>query len=114
MRRLMIAAALAVVACQPNREPQQTTREATEIPIGVYLALSGPEASFGQASAQGIKLAAEEINASGGVLGHKIRLIIEDDQGKAEEAASVVTKLITSNDVIAILGENSSNQSLAA
>jgi branched-chain amino acid transport system substrate-binding protein len=108
----MIAAALAVLACQPNREPQ-TAREASEIPIGVYLALTGPEASFGNASAQGIKLAAEEINAAGGVLGHKVRLIIEDDQGKAEEAASVVTKLITSNDVIAILGENSSNQSLA-
>ncbi|HEY3052494.1 MAG TPA: ABC transporter substrate-binding protein [Thermoanaerobaculia bacterium] len=113
MRRLMIAAALAVVACQPNREPQ-TAREASEIPIGVYLALTGPEASFGNASAQGIKLAAEEINASGGILGKRVRLIVEDDQGKAEEAASVVTKLITSNDVIAILGENSSNQSLAA
>ena len=114
MRKVLIAAALAVVACRAGREPQPTTHEASEIPIGVYLALTGPEASFGNASAQGIKLAAEEINASGGVLGRKIRLLIEDDQGKAEEAASVVTKLITSDNVPAILGENSSNQSLAA
>jgi len=76
--------------------------------------MSGSEASFGQATMQGVKLAAEEINASGGVLGKKIRLVIEDDQGKAEEAASAVTKLITRDNVIAIIGENSSNQSLAA
>ena len=44
-------------------------------------------------------IAAEEINAAGGVLGRKIRLVVEDDQGRAEEAASVVTKLITSDNV---------------
>ena len=76
--------------------------------------MSGAEASFGQATMQGVTLAAEEINAHGGVLGKKIRLVIEDDQGKAEEAASAVTKLITRDNVIAIIGENSSNQSLAA
>lgn len=76
--------------------------------------MSGSEASFGQATMQGVKLAAEEINANGGVLGKKIRLVIEDDQGKAEEAASAVTKLITRDNVLAIIGENSSNQSLAA
>src|SRR5215212_5159120 len=100
-------------ACRPDREAQ-TGASAGDIPVGVYAALSGGEASFGQATVQGVKLAADEINASGGVLGRKIKLVIEDDQGKAEEAASVVTKLITSNDVIAIIGENSSNQSLAA
>ncbi|GAC1395119.1 MAG: ABC transporter substrate-binding protein [Thermoanaerobaculia bacterium] len=104
---------MAVVACQAGREPQKASSTG-EIPIGVYAALTGPEAAFGNATVQGEKLAAEEINAAGGVLGRRIRLIIEDDQGKAEEASSVVTKLITSNDVIAVVGENSSNQSLAA
>ena len=70
--------------------------------------------AFGNATLQGAQLAAEEINAAGGVLGKKVRLVVEDDQGKGDEAASVVTKLITSNNVIAIIGENSSNQSLAA
>ena len=64
--------------------------------------------------AEGVQLAADEINAAGGVQGRKVRLIIEDDQGRAEDAASVVTKLITRDDVIAVIGENSSNQSLAA
>jgi len=113
LKRLLVAAALLALACKPGRD-SQTAAVATDIPVGLYGAMSGSEASFGQATMQGVKLAAEEINASGGVLGKKIRLVIEDDQGKAEEAASAVTKLITRDNVVAIIGENSSNQSLAA
>ena len=104
---------LAAAGCNPGRE-RQTVSVSNDIPVGVYAALSGSEAAFGQATLQGVRLAADEINASGGVLGRKIRLIVEDDQGKAEEAASVVTKLTTRDNVIAVIGENSSNQSLAA
>ncbi|HET7437405.1 MAG TPA: ABC transporter substrate-binding protein [Thermoanaerobaculia bacterium] len=112
-RRVLLAALLIATACRPGAEaPKPTT--AGDIPIGVYGALTGGEASFGNATVEGVKLAAEEINAGGGILGRKVRLVIEDDQGKAEEAASVVTKLITSDNVLAIIGENSSNQSLAA
>jgi branched-chain amino acid transport system substrate-binding protein len=108
-----VAAAALLATCRPGRE-SQTAASATDIPVGLYAALSGGEAAFGAATLQGAQLAAEEINASGGVLGKKIRLVVEDDQGKGDEAASVVTKLITSNNVLAIIGENSSNQSLAA
>src|SRR5437773_5391759 len=108
-----ICAAIALAtACHPARE--QTAPAAADIPVGMYAALSGSEAAFGQATLQGAQLAADEINASGGILGRKLKLIVEDDQRKAEEAASVVTKLITSDNVVAIIGENSSNQSLAA
>ena len=116
MRRtafILLAIALSATACRPDREAQ-TTEAVGDIPVGVYGALTGDQAAFGNATVQGVKLAAEEINASGGLLGRKIRLIIEDDQGKAVEAASVVTKLITRDDVVAVIGENSSNQSLAA
>ncbi len=110
---LSLGAVLGLLSCQPSREGQ-TAGNAEDIPVGVYGAMTGNEAAFGQATVQGVKLAAEEINASGGVLGKKIRLVIEDDQGKAEEAASAVTKLVTSDNVVAVIGENSSNQSLAA
>jgi len=113
MRKLIAILTLSLVACQAHREPQ-TAQSAGDIPIGSYVALTGPEASFGNSTLEGEKLAVDEINAAGGVLGRKIKLIAEDDQGKAEEAASVVTKLITGNNVVALLGENSSNQSLAA
>jgi branched-chain amino acid transport system substrate-binding protein len=109
----IVAAAVAISACAPSRE-RQTAKPANDIPVGVYAALSGSEAAFGQATVAGEQQAADEINASGGVLGRKIRLIIQDDQGRPEEAVSVVTKFITADKVAVIIGENSSNQSLAA
>lgn len=111
--RLMLAGTLVVMACRPGREAQ-TAGTTGDIPVGVYGALTGSEAAFGTSTVQGVQLAADEINAAGGVLGRKIKLYVEDDQGRAEEAASVVTKLITSKDVIGLIGENSSAQSLAA
>lgn len=111
--RYLLAAALLATACRPGREAQ-TTDSAADIPVGVYGALTGGEAAFGSSTVQGVRIAAEEINAAGGVLGRKIRLVVEDDQGRAEEAATAVTKLITSDGVVALIGENSSNQSLAA
>jgi branched-chain amino acid transport system substrate-binding protein len=113
MTRVLLAAALLATACRPGREAQ-TTDSAADIPVGVYGALTGGEAAFGSSTVQGVRIAAEEINAAGGVLGRKIRLVVEDDQGRAEEAATAVTKLITSDGVVALIGENSSNQSLAA
>src|SRR6185436_8310659 len=106
------AFAVIATACHPDREAQ-TTDTTSDIPVGVYAALTGDQAAFGNATVQGAKLAAEEINAAGGVLGRKIHLVIEDDQGRPDQAASVVTKLITSDSVIAVIGENSSTQSLA-
>lgn len=113
MKRWFLAAALLAAACRPGREAQ-TTDAAGDIPVGVYGALTGDQAAFGTSTVHGVRIAAEEINAAGGVLGRKVRLIVEDDQGRAEEAASVVTKLITASNVAVLVGENSSNQSLAA
>jgi branched-chain amino acid transport system substrate-binding protein len=112
---LVIAGTLLLGTCSPAPEAQTQTAGTTEdIPVGVYAALTGDQAAFGQATVEGVRLAADEINASGGILGRKIRLVIEDDQGRADEAASAVTKLITSDNVVGVIGENSSNQSLAA
>lgn len=110
--RILLALAFIATACHPDREAQ-TSDTTGDIPVGVYAALTGDQAAFGNATVQGAKLAAEEINAAGGVLGRKIRLVIDDDQGRPDQAASVVTKLITSDNVIAVIGENSSTQSLA-
>jgi branched-chain amino acid transport system substrate-binding protein len=98
---------LALTTCAPSKE-------SAEIVVGEYGSLTGSEATFGQSTHNGIALAVEEINAAGGVGGRKIRVITEDDQSKAEEAANAVTKLISSNDVSAIIGEVASSNSLAA
>ncbi len=112
LKLILLAGALVALACRPGREAQ-TTDATGDIPVGVYGALTGSEAAFGTSTVQGARIAADEINAAGGINGRKIQLVVEDDQGRAEEAANVVTKLITSNNVVGLIGENSSNQSLA-
>src|SRR5713226_98 len=85
-----------------------------EILVGEYGSLTGPQATFGTSTHEGIRLAMEEINAAGGVNGRKINVKTEDDQSKQEEAANAVTKLISQNNVVAVLGEVASSASLAA
>ena len=84
-----------------------------EILIGEYESLSGAEATFGISSNNGLKLAVEEVNNSGGLLGKQIKLITYDDQGKPSEAATVVQKLINKDKVVAIVGEVASSRSKA-
>ena len=82
--------------------------------IGGYGALTGSTATFGQSAKKGIEMAVEERNGKVGLLGKKIRLVMEDDQGKPEEAQTVVSRLINRDRVIAVIGENASSRSLAA
>jgi branched-chain amino acid transport system substrate-binding protein len=85
-----------------------------EIVIGEYGSLTGTTATFGQSTHNGVMLAAEQLNAAGGVLGKKVRVIVEDDQSKPEEAATAATKLINQDRVVALIGEVASSRSLAA
>ncbi len=82
--------------------------------IGEYGSLTGGTATFGQSTHNGIMLATEEINAQGGLLGKKVKILTEDDQSKPEEAKTAALKLIRQNNVIALLGEVASSRSLAA
>ena len=88
--------------------------DTNEILIGEFGALTGPIATFGQNTHKGVMMAVDEINAAGGVLGKRIRLLVEDDQGKPEEALTAVTKLISKDRVVALIGEFASSNSLAA
>lgn len=106
---VFLAAALATaLSCGPKGS------EKSEILVGEYGSLTGGIATFGISTRDGSLLAFEDINAKGGVLGKKVRLIVEDDQSKPEEAATVVTKLINQDHVVAMLGQVASSHSLAA
>lgn len=84
-----------------------------KIVIGEYGSLTGSEATFGISSNNGLKLAVEETNKQGGVLGKQIELITYDDQGKPSEAGTVVQKLVTKDRVVAVIGEVASSRSKA-
>lgn len=92
----------------------QAAGSSKEIRIGQFGSMTGGEATFGQSTDKGVRLAIDAKNAAGGIKGKKIVLITEDNQGKPEEAAAVVKKLITQDNVIAIIGEVASTRSLAA
>jgi branched-chain amino acid transport system substrate-binding protein len=88
-------------------------QEATELRIGEFGSMTGPTATFGISTHNGIMMAIEEANAEGGIGGSALAVIDEDDQGKPEEAATAVNKLISQDRVIAVLGEVASSNSLA-
>lgn len=90
------------------------TKKSNEILIGEFGSLTGGEATFGLSTNKGLRMAFDEINAAGGINGKKVKLITVDDQGKNEEAASAVTRLITQDNVVAIIGEVASSRSKVA
>ena len=126
MLKLMVAATavlLSVTGCTKKTDSTlqsgagtsaaAVTQSGDEILIGEVGSLTGSEATFGTSTRDGVDLAIKQINAAGGIKGKKLRVIVMDDQGKPEEAATAVTKLITQDKVTAILGEVASSRSLA-
>ncbi len=84
------------------------------IKLGEFASLTGKEAVFGQNVNKGTRLAIEEANAAGGVLGRQLELVTEDNQSKPGESATVVKKLISRDKVALILGEITSGRTLEA
>jgi branched-chain amino acid transport system substrate-binding protein len=83
------------------------------IKIGVTQPLTGAFAASGNYVAQGAKIAEEEINKAGGVLGKKIELIVEDNKSNPTEAAATAEKLIVKDKVPVMLGAWGSSLTLA-
>jgi len=98
---------LAVAAACKSTPPSDT------ILVGEFASLTGSEATFGQSTHQGIALAVNELNAAGGIGGKKVELRLVDDASKVDEAGTVVTRLITSDKVVAVLGEAASSRTIA-
>ena len=126
---LVVAIALMVAAlggCQtrPTAPPQSTGPQPASpasagaggdgIAIGSIMCNTGAFATFGQSSTKAMRMAVDEINGHGGVLGKKLKLLVEDDQCKPEEAANAAQKLIQQDQVLCIVGEVVSSNSLAA
>lgn len=88
--------------------------QAADLRIGVAAALSGGAAQYGAAIRNGFQLAAEQINAAGGINGDKIQLVVEDEQGKKEEGINVFKKLIFQDKVLMVFGPTLSNSAQAA
>src|ERR1043165_4424495 len=108
----LIAALVAATGC--TKRGSSTADPGGDIKVGVYGDLTGQTSSFGQSTKNGAQMAADEINAAGGINGRKIQVVIEDDQGEPGKAATVVAKLINQDQVRALIGEVASSNSIAA
>jgi branched-chain amino acid transport system substrate-binding protein len=114
----LVACAWCAAACDalsPQAEHAQRRKDPGHGPIviGHFGSMTGSEATFGQSTDKGVRLAIEERNAAGGVHGRPLELITLDDAGKSQEAGTTVTRLITERNVVAILGEVASSLSKA-
>jgi branched-chain amino acid transport system substrate-binding protein len=81
--------------------------------VGSVGALTGPEAHFGLETRNGVQLAIEETNAAGGVQGRMLAQRAYDSQSRPEEAANAMTRLVTQDRVLFVVGENASSNTLA-
>lgn len=88
--------------------------QAADIKIGSAQALSGGAAQYGASIRNAQQLAVEQINAAGGINGNQLVLIVEDEQGKKEEAINVFKKLLFQDRVLMVFGPTLSNSAQAA
>jgi branched-chain amino acid transport system substrate-binding protein len=82
-----------------------------EILVGHFTCLSGDQSTFGKETDEGVKLAMEQLNAAGGVLGRKFKVETQDDQSKPDEAKTVVTNFAANSKIVAVIGEIASTRS---
>lgn len=113
-RREILAGAAALAAMPATARIAAAQGKAVN--VGVVVPLSGANAQFGINSRNGIELVADEINAAGGIKslgGAKINLIVADSTSTPTTAATVAQRLITQNQVVAILGAFASSLTIA-
>lgn len=89
-------------------------RAAAQVKVGAVSCLTGELSTFGVSSIQGARLAVDGLNGSGGVLGQKLELLVEDNGSKAGEAVTIARKLLTQDHVVAILGDLTSSATMEA
>lgn len=111
--KLLVGIGILFVASMLVVLPAACNRKSNEIVIGAALPLTGPTSYYGEDSKRGIDMALDEINAAGGVRGRKIKIVYEDTQGKGNQAINAVRKLISADNVPAIIGCGTSTETMA-
>lgn len=84
------------------------------IKIGVIGPFTGGSSSMGVSMRDGVRLAAKEVNAAGGVLGKKIELIERDDEAKNERGVQIAQELVNKTKVVAVVGYINTGVALAS
>lgn len=89
-------------------------KKADTIKIGANLEMTGGSASYGISSKNAIELAFKEINEKGGINGKQLELVVADNKSEAAEATNAMQKLVSQDNVVAVIGPNLSSSVIAA
>jgi len=103
----LLMVAFLVVGCggQSAEKSGEQTAAADVVKIGFLGDLTGDTASYGQNTLEGMKMAAEKLNAAGGVLGKQVQIVEADHRYDKAEAANIVQKFVNEDKVSAIVGD---------
>ena len=89
-------------------------KKADTIKVGANLEMTGGSASYGISSKNAIELAFKEINEKGGINGKQLELVDADNKSEAAEATNAMQKLVSQDNVVAVIGPNLSSSVIAA
>ena len=89
-------------------------KKADTIKVGANLEMTGGSASYGISSKNAIELAFKEINEKGGIDGKQLELVVADNKSEAAEATNAMQKLVSQDNVVAVIGPNLSSSVIAA
>lgn len=89
-------------------------KKADTIKVGANLEMTGGSASYGISSKNAIELAFKEINEKGGINGKRLELVVADNKSEAAEATNAMQKLVSQDNVVAVIGPNLSSSVIAA
>lgn len=84
-----------------------------EIRLGSVLSVTGPASFLGDPEKKTLEMAVEEINAKGGILGRRVRLIVYDDAGDPNNARTFATRLLEEDKVTAMVGGSTTGTTMA-
>ena len=95
-------------ACWPPRRASAQTRgvTATECVRHARPICSGPAATYGVSSSNGVKMRFDEINEAGGIYGRKLKVIVEDQAYQVPKAVQACNKLINRDKVFAFVARS--------
>ena len=109
LNTFLMGASLFLVACGGAKEESS---KSDVLKVGGIGPLTGPLAIYGVSSTNGSKLAMEEINKNGGILGKQVEYLVLDEKGDSTEAVTAYNRLVDEG-VVALIGDITSKPSLA-
>lgn len=113
VRRKLVLGAGAIAGAAVLGAPRHARAASESLRIGWLAALTGPSSAPGVGFDRGVRFAADQLNANGGVKGRKVEIITRDTQGDPTKAVNATQEMINSQKVHAIWGPTNSGESLA-